>query len=83
MYFLKNPTIILLFTTTAISCSHGGQYKKHDLFTVKYTIREYYIPTDNTQKPTIQKTRKPLKRAKKPLKIDCTRVFKEVNQCMK
>lgn len=31
----------------------------------------------------IKPVKKAVKRSKKPVKIDCTRVFKEVNQCMK
>jgi len=31
----------------------------------------------------IKPVKKVVKKAKKPVKIDCSRVFKEVNQCMK
>lgn len=72
--------IILLFMT---GCAHNSGYRKHDATRIKYTVREYYLPSTVNPSPSIQKPKKPLKRAKKTLKIDCGRVFKEVNQCMK
>ena len=40
------------------------------------------VSKKNTVKD-INPIKKAVKRAKKTVKIDCTRVFKEVNQCMK
>lgn len=73
--------LIILGTLFLVSCANT-QYRKHDLFTVKYTVREYYLPINTVNpSPTIQKTRKPLKKAKKTVKIDCKRVFQEINKC--
>lgn len=73
--------LIVLATFFLASCANT-QYRKHDLFSVKYTVREYYLPV--AKKAEV----KPIKSAKKSVKrkasrLDCERVFKEINQCMK
>lgn len=74
-----NKLIVLAIFFLA-SCANT-QYRKHDLFSVKYTVREYYLPV--TVKPEIKPIKKPSKSVKKKAsRLDCERVFKEVNQCM-
>jgi hypothetical protein len=68
--------IILLLLTSCAS------HKKANLYTVKYTVREYYAPV-KAESPVVKK--KPTKKVtkKKTQKIDCAKVFQEINLCMK
>lgn len=70
--------LLLLFF---VSCSNT-QYKRHNWATVKYTVREYYLPSEpvNTVKPVPSKT-KPKKAVKRSYKINCEQVLKEINSC--
>lgn len=80
--------LIILSTIFLMSCAHNTQYKRHSWATVKYTVREYYYPI--ASKPVAAKPTdnvKPIKKPSKPVKkktsrLNCERVFKEINQCM-
>lgn len=71
--------ILLLFL---VGCSSHG-YKRHNKAVVKYTVREYYLPSEvvKTVKPVPSKS-KPRKAVKKAKKVDCQRVFSLANSCM-
>lgn len=79
--------LIILSTIFLVSCANT-RYKRHSWATVKYTVREYYYPIASnpvTAKPIdnvkpIKKPSKPVK--KKASRLDCAKVFKEINQCM-
>ena len=79
--------LIILSALLLVSCANT-QSKRHSWATVKYTVREYYYPI--ASKPVTVKpidNVKPIKKPSKPVKkkasrLDCERVFKEVNQCM-
>ena len=69
--------LLLLF----VGCANT-QYKKHSPYSVKYTVREYYLPV-NTVKPVTTHKRpvKPKKTAKKSYKPNCEQVLKDINYC--
>jgi hypothetical protein len=71
--------LLLLF----VGCASPG-YKRHNMANVKYTVREYYLPSEpiKTVEPILSKP-KPKKTLKKAKKVDCGRVFTEINQCMR
>ena len=76
--------IIILSTFFLMSCANT-QYKRHSFATVKYTVREYYLPQlgiNEQLKPkrAIISHIRPVK--KKTSRLNCERVFKEINQCM-
>lgn len=76
-----NKLTIISVALLLTSCAHNNGYRKHDTAMIRYTVREYYAPVPTNTGPTIQKTRKPLKRTKKHVKIDCKRVLREINKC--
>lgn len=72
--------LIILSTIFLMSCANT-RYKRHSWATVKYTVREYYLPVVNkAEAKPIKKHSKSVK--KKSSRLDCERVFKEINQCM-
>lgn len=76
--------LIILATLFLTSCANN-QYKRHSWATVKYTVREYYLPVESKPSEKLVKNKsKPSKSVKKKAnRLDCDKVFKEVNQCMK
>lgn len=76
--------LIILSTIFLMSCA-SSNYKRRDIYQVRYTVREYYLPV--ASKPEVKpmniakKSSKPVK--KKASRLDCAKVFKEINQCMK
>lgn len=75
--------LIILSALLLTSCAHNNGYRKHNTAMIRYTVREYYapVPLVSSNYPIIKKTRKPLIRSKKPVKIDCGRVLREINKC--
>ena len=70
-----------LILLTLVSCS-STQYKRHNWATVKYTVREYYFPVKSVEPvKTVPSKPKPKKTVKKAKKVDCEKVFKQVNWC--
>ena len=70
---------LLLF----VSCANTG-YKMHDNTRIKYTVREFYLPVKSVEtKNTVPSKVKPRKAVKKAKKVDCGRVLREINQCVK
>ena len=91
--------LIILNLLFLASCAHNTGYNRRDTYQVKYTVERLYKCPDgyalsvnsmkcvkvgvlSVLKNNTVKHIKPV-RAKKHVKIDCNRVFKEVNQCMK
>ena len=69
--------LLLLF----VGCANTN-YKRHSFATVKYTVREYYLPVAQ-DKPVISHKRpiKPKKVVKKSYKPNCGQVLKDINYC--
>jgi hypothetical protein len=82
---MKSLVSLCLLSGLVTGCSSHG-YKRHNMAVVKYTVREYYLPSEavKTVKPIINHKRpiKPKKAVKKAKKVDCQRVFSLANSCM-
>lgn len=76
--------LIILSAFFLVSCANN-QYKRHSFATVKYTVREYYLPVTNKAEVNPMKSTKKSSKSvkKKTSRIDCSRVFREINQCMR
>ena len=59
-------------------CPEGYALSVNSMECVKVPVLS--VLNKNTVKD-IKPVKKPLKRAKKPVKIDCERVFREINKC--
>lgn len=72
--------LLLLFF---VGCSSYG-YKRHNKAVVKYTVREYYLPVKSVETvKVVQNKAKPRKAVKKTYKVNCERVLREINQCVR
>ena len=77
--------LILLGTIFLMSCA-SSNYKRRDIYQARYTVRKYYLPqeqfvTNDKLKPT-KSAIKPTKSVKKKAsRLDCERVFQEINKC--
>lgn len=76
---------LILLSVLFVGCSSHG-YKRHNMAVVKYTVKEYYLPSEHvkTVEPIINHKRpiKPKKAVKRSHKINCERVFRLANSCM-
>lgn len=76
--------LIILSAFFLASCANN-QFKRRNIYQVKYTVREYYLPV--TKKAELKPINSVKKLSKKSIKkkasgLDCSRVFREINQCM-
>lgn len=72
--------LLLLFF---VGCSSHG-YKHHNKAVVRYTVREYYLPSEVVKTvKTVPSKSKPRKAVKKTYKVNCERVLREINQCVR
>jgi hypothetical protein len=79
---MKSLVSLCLLSGLVAGCSSHG-YKRHNMATVKYTVREYYLPVKSVETvKVVQSKAKPRKAVKKAKKVDCQRVFSLANSCM-
>lgn len=87
--------LIIISAFFLVSCA-SSNYKRRDIYHVRYTVREYYYPS-STEKQTMPSEKwkaksdsvllkkKVVKKKRVILssRLDCEKVFKEINQCMR
>ena len=73
--------LIILSAFFLVSCANT-QYKRRDIYQVRYTVREYYMPVSKPNEKPVKNKSKPSKSVKKKAsRLDCKRVFQEINKC--
>ena len=74
--------LIILSAFFLVSCA-SSNYNRRDVYQVRYTVREYYLLVSKPEtKPKVPAKNSSKSVKKKASRLDCERVFKEVNQCM-